>query len=116
MPRRGGSSGGRSGKHRRPQAPKGGQPIMSVDPAAKNRTLPQKPRLLPMVAPTGTCPSGKLRYGTSHDAEEALRRALENRILLKSVVVEERWYPKPGDKPCECGGYHLTSKPSRRPQ
>jgi hypothetical protein len=66
-----------------------------------------------MVEATGTCPSGKIRYGTPDDAKEALQRAHYNRELLKSPVVEERYYPMPGDRPCQCGGYHLTSQPKR---
>jgi hypothetical protein len=66
-----------------------------------------------MVQATGTCPLGKIRYGTPDDAAEALRRALINREVLQSPVVEERWYPQPGDAPCTCQGYHLTSSARR---
>jgi hypothetical protein len=69
-----------------------------------------------MVETTGTCPTGKLRYFPSQDAQEALRRARINREILGSEIVEERYYPQPGDLPCECGGYHLTSKPRRTPK
>lgn len=72
-----------------------------------------RPALLPMVETTGRCETGKMRYGTAEDAAEALRRALINREILQSPVVEERWYPQPGDRPCTCQGYHLTSAPRR---
>lgn len=72
-----------------------------------------RPKLLPMVASKGQCPTGKIRYGNPDDAAEALRRALINREILQSPVVEERWYPQPGDAPCICSGYHLTSAPRR---
>jgi hypothetical protein len=66
-----------------------------------------------MVKATGTCPTGKIRYGTPADAQEALRRAIANRKVLKSEIVEERWYPQAGDRPCQCEGYHLTHTPRR---
>ena len=69
----------------------------------------QRPRLSPMVPTTGLCATGKLRYGTSADAQLALEYAQANREILGSERVEKRWYPKPGDKPCPCGGFHLTS-------
>ncbi len=72
-----------------------------------------RPTLLPMVPKVGHCPTGKIRYGSAVDAAEALRRALINREILQSPVVEERWYPQPGDAPCVCQGYHLTSAPRR---
>lgn len=73
------------------------------------RQKPKRPEgLLPMVRSDGTCPTGKIRYGSAEDAEEALRRALLNREILQSPRVEERWYPQPGDVPCVCQGYHLT--------
>ena len=74
-----------------------------------------RPELLDMVETTGTCPSGKLRYATTYQAQEALARARENRRRLGSPIVEERYYPQPGDKACPCGGFHLTSKPRRKP-
>lgn len=78
---------------------------------------PESPRdqLLPMVKTEGRCPTGKMRYATAADAEEALRRALINREILQSPVVEERWYPQPGDAPCMCRGYHLTHSKRRKP-
>lgn len=76
-------------------------------------SLHRKPTLLPMVEASGRCVTGKIRYGTPADAAEALRRALINREILQSPVVEERWYPQPGDVPCSCQGYHLTSSPRR---
>jgi len=106
-------------KGRRPQAQRGAKqaaPITGISIRRDGRTQKTgRPKLLPMVPPTGTCPTGKIRYGTSADAEEALRRAKLNRVTLKSAVVEERWYPKPGDAPCQCGGFHLTHTP-RRPR
>lgn len=84
-------------------------------PALTSSGLSGKPRpaLLPMVKSEGHCPLGKIRYGNPEDAAEALRRALINREILQSPVVEERWYPQPGDAPCTCQGYHLTSSPRR---
>ena len=110
MPRRNHAKG------RRPQARRGANgAAMWVDTPVQIRNgLPQRPQkpkrpvLLPMVDPTGRCPTGKIRYGTEEDAQEALRRALVNRERLNSPIREERYYPQPGDKPCECGGYHLT--------
>lgn len=120
MPRRGGNSGGGSGKRRRPQADRWAEPMIATGRLnGRVNGLVQKskrPPLVDMVKPTGTCPTGKIRYGTPDDARDALARALINRELLHSVVVEDRWYPQAGDKPCECRGYHLTSKPKRRPQ
>jgi hypothetical protein len=72
-----------------------------------------RPALLPHVPTVGTCPLKSRRYGSPEDAAEALRRALINREILQSPVVEERWYPQPGDAPCVCQGYHLTSSPRR---
>lgn len=72
-----------------------------------------RPVLLPMVATAGRCPTRKMRYGTPEDAAEALRRALINREILQSPVVEDRWYPQPGDAPCICHGYHLTHSPRK---
>lgn len=69
---------------------------------------PSRDKLLPMVEATGTCPTGKIRYGSADDAAEALRRALINRAILKSEMVEERYYPMEGDAPCVCNGFHLT--------
>ena len=83
--------------------------------------LPQKPqkpkrdKLLPMVESTGTCSTGKIRYGTEEDAQEALRRAIVNRAILKSEMREERYYPMEGDAPCACGGFHLTHTKRRTP-
>src|SRR4051812_37140854 len=50
---------------------------------------PREPReaLLPMVKTEGTCPTGKMRYGSADDAREALRRAWINREILQSPVV-----------------------------
>lgn len=118
MGRRGGRSGkGSSGRGRRPQASKnkGAVPMAYASRLVRVNGLIQKPsrpkiNLLPMVPTEGVCPLGKLRYGSPADAEEALRRAQHNRVLLQSEVTEDRWYPKPGDRPCECHGYHLTSK------
>jgi len=110
-------------KGRRPQARRGGWGGVPYVPAESDfrgtalvNGLPQrqaKPKLLPMVKSDGVCATGKIRYGTPADAEEALRRALINREILQSPVVEERWYPQPGDAPCHCQGYHLTSAPRR---
>lgn len=72
-----------------------------------------RPALLPMVPTTGRCQTGKMRYGTAAEAEEALRRAIINREILQSPIVEDRWYPQPGDAPCYCNGYHLTSSPRK---
>lgn len=110
MPRRNRSKG------HRPQARRGSNvaAMWSDMPIAIRNGLPQKPqkpkrdKLLPMVAATGTCPTGKIRYGTAADAEEALRRALVNRAILQSEMREERYYPMPGDAPCVCEGFHLT--------
>jgi hypothetical protein len=109
-------------KGRRPQARRGANgAAMYLDmPVQIRNGLPQKPQkqknrpdLLPMVPSSGHCPTGKIRYGTEEDAQEALRRAIINREVLKSEVREERYYPQPGDKPCECEGYHLTHTPRR---
>lgn len=75
--------------------------------------VPQHRKLLPHVPTTGTCSLKGRRYGTPEDAAEALRRAIINREILQSPVVEDRWYPQPGDAPCVCQGYHLTSSPRR---
>jgi hypothetical protein len=117
MPRRNHAKG------RRPQAQRGRSNPFPTLPDVRGtfkNGLPQKPKskstrpsLLPMVPSVGTCPLGKIRYGTEEDAAEALRRALINREILQSPVVEERWYPQPGDAPCTCQGYHLTSSPRR---
>ena len=115
MPRRNHAKG------RRPQARRG---HTSFAPDQEYRGtfvngLPQRPprpKLLPMVPSSGTCPTGKIRYGSSTDAQEALRRAIVNREILQSEIVEDRWYPAPGDRACECGGFHLTSSPRRKPQ
>lgn len=115
MPRRNHSKG------RRPQARRGANPpaVYSDAPITWSNGLPQrkkKPdrsRLLPMVPSEGRCPLGKIRYGSADDAAEALRRALINREILQSPVVEDRWYPQEGDAPCVCQGYHLTSAPRR---
>lgn len=116
-----GRKGGRSSsghKGRRPQRSKvkGGVPLAYAKNLERVSGLiqkPARPRLLPMVKTEGTCPTGKLRYGTAGDAQEALKRAQHNRVLLQSEVTEDRWYPQPGDRPCECAGYHLTSKKRR---
>lgn len=118
MPRRNRSKG------RRPQAQRGSKIFIpteggiriSRDGLSQRAAARPRPKLLPMVPATGTCPTGKIRYGTSTDAEEALRRAIINRDVLHSEVVEERYYPMPGDRPCECGGFHLTSSPRRKPE
>lgn len=118
MPRRNHAKG------RRPQAGRRGKggAVYTGAPIAWANGLPQRQKqapkpdrskLLPMVSSAGTCPTGKIRYGTEDDAAEALRRALINREVLQSPVVEERWYPQPGDAPCVCQGYHLTSTPRR---
>lgn len=64
-----------------------------------------------MVMPSGTCPSGKLRFATEADAKEALRQAQLRRASLRSGQVEQRYYGGPDD-PCGrgCGGFHLTSR------
>jgi len=112
MPRRNKRSG------RRPQAQRGAKPLHTDSGTRVNGLIQRSPRpkLLPMVDPVGTCPTGKIRYGSSTDAQEALKRAIANRAILKSEIVEERWYPKPGDRPCECGGYHLTHTKRRPPR
>jgi hypothetical protein len=69
--------------------------------------------LLPIVPLTGTCPTGKWRYGTAAEAEEALRRLTYNRKVLNSENREGRYYPMPGDAPCMCGGYHTTHQEKR---
>ena len=99
-------------EHVIPQTPKGAQ----KGPAPTELGRKARPELVPMVPTTGTCPTGKLRYATTYQAEEALACARENRRRLGSAVVEERYYPQPGDKPCPCGGFHLTSKPRRKPE
>jgi hypothetical protein len=109
MPRRGGSKQRGSGRNRAPQGSK--RRDVKGLPAERRAGLvqrPARPKLHDMVETTGTCATGKLRYGTSADAAEALRRARANRAILGSEKVEQRWYPKPGDRPCPCGGYHLT--------
>lgn len=108
---------------RRPQARRGRGSVSDylVDTQATylKNGLPQRPpkqprpALLPMVEAEGRCATGKIRYGTPESAGEALRRARINREILQSPVVEERWYPQPGDVPCSCQGYHLTSAPRR---
>lgn len=106
-------------KGRRPQAQRSARTAVPYDLnkiQIRSDGLVQRPKrrkLLPMVAAMGACSTGKIRYGTAADAEEALRRALINREILQSPVVEERWYPQPGDAPCICQGYHLTSAPRR---
>jgi len=114
MPRRNHSRG------RRPQARRGSSnPFVIPEIGTIRNGLPQKaprppkPKLLPHVPTVGTCPLKSRRYGSPEDAAEALRRALINREVLQSPVVEERWYPQPGDAPCVCQGYHLTSSPRR---
>lgn len=113
MPRRNHSKG------RRPQARRGASNPFPALPEIRGtfkNGLPQKPKrrsLLPHVPTVGTCPLKSRRYGSPEDAAEALRRALINREILQSPVVEERWYPQPGDAPCICQGYHLTSSPRR---
>jgi hypothetical protein len=112
MPRRNHAKG------RRPQAQRGSKIFIPTDGGIRIRKdgLVQKaprPKLLPMVPATGTCPTGKIRYGSAADAEEALRRAVVNREILHSEITETRYYPMPGDRPCECGGFHLTSSPRR---
>jgi hypothetical protein len=127
MPRRGGRSGQGRG---RPQGGSGAQRskrLRYVGPSAQTfitdtpvsqlrQGRPIRPvaqPLLPMVPTMGVCPTGKLRWSTPEDAQEALRRAQHNRAILRSPIVENRWHPQPGtaDKPCVCGGYHLTSQP-----
>lgn len=111
MARRGGNSMRGSGKSRRPQAQRGSGGVQPAYPGARIKNgLVQRARLLPMVEPTGVCPTGKIRYYPSSDAEEALRRTQHNRKIMRSAHVEQRWYPQEGDKPCICGGFHLTSK------
>ena len=111
MPRRNNAKG------RRPQAHRGSNKAFVIPEIGSIvNGLPQKPKarkLLPHVPTSGTCPLKSRRYGTPEDAAEALRRALINREILQSPVVEERWYPQPGDVPCVCQGYHLTSSKRR---
>ena len=87
-----------------------------VPPSGQPQVRIMRPKLEPMVPTSGFCDTGKLRYASSTDAKEALKRAQTNRMLLGSDHVETRWYPKPGDRPCPCGGYHLTSTEPRKPE
>ena len=70
----------------------------------------QVEELLPDVESQGWCPTGKRRWDNPEDAAEALRRVRHNRRVTNAPEVEKRWYPQEGDRPCQCGGYHLTSK------
>lgn len=88
----------------------------------KNKRGPAPPPLdiksLVSVKPTGTCPSGKLRYGTEQVAAKALDLARKKRERDGSAYVESRFYGG-DDDPCfyKCGGFHLTSRaqPKERP-
>jgi hypothetical protein len=55
------------------------------------------------------CPTGKIRYATAIDAGIALGRARAGRpVKGRDAKVEQRQYY------CStCGGWHLTSQPSR---
>jgi hypothetical protein len=102
-------------KRKRAEAPKAGDSRERTVNAVLRTNRLNRPKLLPLVPPTGTCPTGKIRYGSSVDASEALRRARINRPLMGSETVEDHWYPQPGDRPCVCGGFHLTSKERKPP-
>lgn len=79
----------------------------------RRRYVPPKYIKTAQAETSGTCLSGKLRYGDERNAALALKSAQRKHLASHAPTIERRYYicqPAAGQpaKPSHCFGYHLT--------